>query len=194
MASLALPAIALHGRSAAAVPVAQLAQTQIRPTLKLGSTGISVEEVQALLTFLGYYTSAVNGTYQASTEQAVRMFQQDVGLTSDGIVGPATWAKLLPTPSTDFSPPAVSANAAPDDSSQNEAEDLSIRLPTLKQGVRGPAVASVQESLASLGFYTGPIDGVFGPGTEAAVMAFQRSANLAADGVIGPDTWQALLR
>jgi len=37
------------------------------------------------------------------------------------------------------------------------------------------------------------IDGKFGPRTEAAARAFQRSCDLGDDGIIGPETWGALL-
>ncbi len=184
------PLQAVHAMSPQ--PTATLAQATPRPTLKLGSTGTYVEEVQALLSLLGYYNTGVDGQYQASTEAAVGEFQRDVGLTSDGVVGPATWEKLLPTPSTNFDPPAVT-QATPD-SSQAHSGDAPVELPVLKIGMFGSAVSRVQETLADLGFYQGPIDGVFGPGTEAAVMAFQQTSGLVADGVIGPITWRELLR
>jgi len=166
-----------------------------RPLLRLGSTGNAVIELQALLTLLGYYTNAVDGEYQASTQAAVEQFQADVGLDSDGIVGPATWEKLLPTPSTDFDPPAVTA--ATDESADEAADDTKeqpVDLPVLREGMRGSAVTRVQETLRSRGFYSGSVDGVFGPATRSAVMDFQRSVGLAADGVVGPATWGALLR
>lgn len=184
----------VNGAVAASPP--EVAQTNaIRPTLRLGSTGNPVEEVQALLTLLGYFENPIDGNYQDSTETAVRAFQQDVGLNNDGIVGPATWDKLLPTPSTDFNPPEVTATASETEGGdQAEEKDEPVDLPTLRSGMYGPAVARVQETLKELGFYTGPLDGVFGPGTETAVMDFQRSVQLADDGVVGPATWGALLR
>jgi hypothetical protein len=52
----------------------------------------------------------------------------------------------------------------------------------------------VQSALAELGHDPGPIDGVMGPRTRDAVMAFQRAAGLVVDGVVGPATRGALAR
>src|SRR3989454_8043846 len=59
-------------------------------------------------------------------------------------------------------------------------------------GSKGPEVARIQKRLQELGNYLGPIDGIFGGGTEAAIRTFQQSANLAADGRVGSQTWAAL--
>lgn len=56
----------------------------------------------------------------------------------------------------------------------------------------GPEVTALQQALQAAGFSPGAIDGSFGSGTEAAVLAFQRSKGLAADGVVGPNTATAL--
>lgn len=64
--------------------------------------------------------------------------------------------------------------------------------PTLSRGSTGPYVTEVQTKLQSLGFYSGAVDGVFGPLTEQAVRDFQQSRGLAVDGVVGPNTWRAL--
>ncbi|MDW8405127.1 peptidoglycan-binding domain-containing protein [Chloroflexus sp.] len=56
-----------------------------------------------------------------------------------------------------------------------------------------PAVADAQGRLAALGFNPGPIDGLFGPATAAAVRAFRVAAGLPADDRIDCVTWQALL-
>lgn len=58
----------------------------------------------------------------------------------------------------------------------------------IKQGMRGEDVQYVQKLLADAGFYAGLLDGVFGSGTLSAVKAFQKSAGLPADGVIGKET------
>jgi peptidoglycan L-alanyl-D-glutamate endopeptidase CwlK len=62
----------------------------------------------------------------------------------------------------------------------------------LQQGSSGPPVLLLQTRLKEMGFSPGAIDGSFGPGTEAAVLAFQRSEGLLADGVVGPRTAAAL--
>jgi peptidoglycan hydrolase-like protein with peptidoglycan-binding domain len=62
----------------------------------------------------------------------------------------------------------------------------------LWQGARGPAVKKLQSSLRELGFDPGNIDGIFGPSTAAAVTAFQSDRKLFADGIAGPQTFNAL--
>jgi len=65
-------------------------------------------------------------------------------------------------------------------------------MATLKRGSKGADVKRLQKALQELGFDPGGIDGDFGGGTEGAVMAFQRSEGLLADGIAGPRTLTAL--
>jgi peptidoglycan hydrolase-like protein with peptidoglycan-binding domain len=60
-------------------------------------------------------------------------------------------------------------------------------MPSLKLGSSGPRVTALQQLLQQHGFDSGAIDGQFGPGTEAALQAFQRNVGLADDGVAGPN-------
>lgn len=62
----------------------------------------------------------------------------------------------------------------------------------LVRGEAGPAVAKLIKDLAALGIYKGVKDDVFGPGTESAVMTFQRDNGLDADGRAGPKTLSAI--
>lgn len=62
----------------------------------------------------------------------------------------------------------------------------------LKQGAKGRHARTLQSRLTELGFSPGAIDGIFGPATEAAVMAFQKSNGLLADGIVGPRTSKEL--
>lgn len=65
-------------------------------------------------------------------------------------------------------------------------------MPVLKRDSSGPDVMNLQSMLKQLGFDPNGIDGHFGPGTEAAVIAFQTSKGLVADGIVGPNTMAAL--
>ncbi|MBD0372614.1 MAG: peptidoglycan-binding protein [Pyrinomonadaceae bacterium] len=66
--------------------------------------------------------------------------------------------------------------------------------PILRLKARGEAVRALQEALAGAGLLAAAgADGIFGPGTLAAVKKFQQSKGLTADGVVGPATWEALL-
>ncbi len=62
----------------------------------------------------------------------------------------------------------------------------------LTRGERGPAVASLIADLAELGYYKGNLDDIFGYGTEAAVLAFQRDHGLKPDGIADAGTLKAI--
>lgn len=64
----------------------------------------------------------------------------------------------------------------------------------LRLNMSGRGVVALQKKLLQKGFNPGAIDGIFGNGTQAAVMAFQRSEGLLADGVVGPRTHGLLFR
>ncbi|WP_150241881.1 L,D-transpeptidase family protein [Nocardiopsis quinghaiensis] len=64
--------------------------------------------------------------------------------------------------------------------------------PEVRQGGTGPEVAAVQERLTELGYWIDGVDGRFGPNTEQAVVALQKAAGIARDGIVGPDTRSAL--
>lgn len=62
----------------------------------------------------------------------------------------------------------------------------------IKIGSKGPDVILVQKNLVTAGFSPGPIDGIFGALTDAAVRRFQAKMNLGVDGIVGPITLAAL--
>jgi GH24 family phage-related lysozyme (muramidase) len=64
--------------------------------------------------------------------------------------------------------------------------------PVLHKEDHGDAVSRLQQLLVGAGFDPGPVDGMFGSGTEAAVRAFQAAKGLDVDGVVGSQTWSAL--
>lgn len=159
-----------------------------RPTLREGSQGEAVAELQAALKLLGYYPGTVDGIYSAAMTQAVIKFQQAVGLTADGIVGQSTWERLFPkVPGAMATAPDSGCNCGANTSETAE-------FPILRLGMRGSAVRGLQERLRAKGFLQGAVDGVFGPATQAAVQAAQAQYQLTADGVVGLETWNQLMR
>ncbi|MBR0351216.1 MAG: peptidoglycan-binding protein [Clostridia bacterium] len=64
--------------------------------------------------------------------------------------------------------------------------------PGLRRGSISNYVCIAQDDLNTLGFTTGGLDGIFGQATQNAVIAYQRSKGLTADGIVGCNTWRAL--
>ena len=65
--------------------------------------------------------------------------------------------------------------------------------PTVRKGAQGNITKLLQERLVTLGYNTNGVDGIFGNGTKNAVIAFQKSKGLSADGIVGANTWRKLL-
>ncbi|TPE68012.1 hypothetical protein AMD02_015740 [Halalkalibacterium halodurans] len=66
-------------------------------------------------------------------------------------------------------------------------------LVNVRAGARGNLTRVLQALLYIKGYNPGPFDGIFGGKTESAVRAFQRDNGLTVDGIVGPQTWGALL-
>ena len=152
-------------------------------TLRRGDRGVDVAAIRATLAGMGLLhqmdsvgvTEPETGSVLALTEAifdtdletAVRAFQQDRGLIADGIVGPATQAALR------------------DASHQFGTRDLSY---IVSRPMAGDDIATLQVRLAELGFFTGVVNGTFGPETHAAVTDFQKDCGLVPDGLVGAET------
>ncbi|MBE9041776.1 peptidoglycan-binding protein [Oscillatoriales cyanobacterium LEGE 11467] len=164
-----------------------------RPVLQLGSQGTDVSELQAALKLLGYYGDVVNGVFDRSTAEAVLGFQEAAGLNPNGIVDAKTWTRLFPAMLPQSTTEPCTCN---DRNTSAAATDRSASgdLPLLRLGMQGTAVLGVQQRLQALGFFQGKPDGVFGTDTQAAVEAAQQSYDLQTDGVVGPSTWDVLMR
>lgn len=64
--------------------------------------------------------------------------------------------------------------------------------PTLRRGSLSNYVLIAQDDLNTLGYRTNGLDGIFGPATYNAVVSYQRSRGLSADGIVGCNTWRSL--
>ena len=151
---------------------------------RLGDSGDAVAEIRALLANLGllpeaggppdtFSTSDTGARFDHDMDRAVRNFQQQRGLTIDGVVGPQTYRVL------------------------DEARwRLGDRLLTHVPGnlMCGDDVLALQQRLLGLGFRVGRADGYFGHQTEQGVRDFQRNIGVPTDGTCGPATLKALSR
>ena len=172
------------GTSQPVGPSTTVTYTQ-RPTVRLGDQGSDVRYLQERLIARGHALTA-DGFFGRQTEEAVRSFQTSQGLTVDGIVGQGTWQALEGSgTSVTPAPPQPSQPAQPVQPTQP------VTRPTLRRGDNNEHVQYLQQRLVELGYYL-TADGVFGGQTESVVRSFQRANSLAADGVVGPGTWQAI--
>lgn len=123
-----------------------------------------------------------DGIFGPATKNAVIDFQKRFGLAADGIIGPATWNSLY----------NVFMGIA-------NTSGLVVPYPgvLLREGSRGDNVRLMQEYLRTISQrYNIPsvsIDGIFGPATRRAVVAFQNLFGLPADGIIGRNTWDRIV-
>lgn len=160
-------------------------------SLKTGAKGTDVKELQRRLKELGYYRSAVDGKFGRDTVNALKAFQEANGLTADGVAGKATYEALfsenvLAKGAT--ATPAATETPAP---SEDGASD-DVTWTTLRKSSAGDDVAQLQEALASLGYFTGKVDGSYGDQTVSAVKDFQKANGLTADGSAGEETQKLL--
>jgi len=131
-----------------------------RSVLKRGTRGPDVRTVQQRLGI------TADGIYGRQTVSAVKRFQRRHGLRVDGIVGRQTRARML-------GGSAGSTNM--------------WTQPTLKRGMRGQDVMSLQNRLGIRA------DGIYGPQTVSAVKRYQRTYGLKADGIFGRQTRNHML-
>ncbi len=138
------------------------------PARAVGDPGVAA--LQVALRAKGTYHGTIDGIHGTSTAAAVTRFQRRAGLAADGIAGPRTRD-------------ALGKRGRPGYGSR-----------ALAHGAVGWDVASLQFLVAWHGFPSGPIDGLFGEGTDGALRRFQSWAGLTTDGVAGRATYRALRR
>jgi N-acetylmuramoyl-L-alanine amidase len=146
-----------------------------------GDTGPAVAEIRAKLARLDllqlrpdpHDPLAGTGTaaFDDDTDRAVRAFQQQRGLTVDGVVGGTTYHAL-------------------DEARWRLGDRILSYLPA--RLLAGDDVTALQQRLLDMGFDCGRVDGLFGVETEQALREFQRNIGIPADGTCGPTTLKAL--
>ncbi|MBO5050438.1 MAG: peptidoglycan-binding protein [Oscillospiraceae bacterium] len=165
--------------------------------LRTGSTGPSVVVVQVSLNRIARNYPAIpkipanDGIFGSRTEAAVRVFQEVFNLTPDGIVGPATWYKIVRIYT------AVTALSELRSQGQQYYRINWSPPSVLQVGNTGEKVQLLQYMLSVLSEYIPSIpslsvDGVYGPATRSAVQAFQRRAGLPETGTVGQTTWDMI--
>ncbi len=150
---------------------------------ELGSTGSSVTQIQQKLHDLGFLVSNPTGYYGASTQSAVTNFQKSSGLTADGKAGPATIKALFGSSSTTSN----TSSSTTSTTSTTSSKDV------LQYGDNNKYVTELQQALYNKGFLKIKPTGYYGTSTKAAVISYQKSVGLTADGKAGPATRKALL-
>ncbi len=142
--------------------------------LRAGDLGPRVQAVRDQLVALGHLDAPRDPqepVFDTELTRAVRAFQQQRGLTADGLVGPETALAL-----------------------QSARWRLGDRILLHVPGhlLQGDDVVALQRQLQRLGVFTGRVDGLFGPQTERGLRELQRGVGLQPDGTCGPDTLRAL--
>ena len=165
--------------------------------LRVGSTGPSVVVLQVSLNRISQNYPAipkipvVDGIFGSQTEAAVRAYQRIFNLTPDGIVGPATWYSIVRRYTA-----VTRLSELRSQGQQFYAINWSPPT-TLQIGSTGEKVRLLQYMLSVLSSYIQSIppvtvDGVYGQGTRAAVLAFQRRYGLPETGTVGETTWDTI--
>ncbi|MGN7247609.1 C40 family peptidase [Janibacter anophelis] len=170
-AALGLGTATIGAQSATAAP--STSSTESTATfsglVKQGARGDLVKQIQRKVGV------SVDGVFGPATRAGVVRWQRSHGLSADGIVGPRTGTKMRLR--------SGSATAARSSRTSTRTTNFTglVRL-----GSRGDVVKQVQRKVGV------SVDGVFGSGTRAGVINWQRSHGLTADGVVGPRTGSAM--
>lgn len=159
-----------------------------------------VEEIQRVLRGAGFQPGPIDGRMGYRTRAAIREFQQKMGLKPSGKIDSTTQLALnrekeMPkqTPETksdrDLS---LEPTTQIDFKTEYITEYIKVEPDVAKE--KKDRVRQIQIALKRAGFYKGEIDGKVGPQTKGAIKAFQKSKNLAVDGIVGPRTWEELTK
>lgn len=180
-------------------PIAALTESYPGTTLRLGNSGNEVRYIQLRLNRIAKNYPSIpaipnpDGIFGPETDAAVREFQRIFGLTEDGIVGRATWYKIVQI----YGGVKRLAELASEGIFLDEVTQLQPEV--LQRGDTGNDVRELQYYLNFIGTFNNQIqpvaiDGIFGMATEQSVLDFQRYYGLPETGVVNVVTWNAMQR
>lgn len=159
-----------------------------------GDSGLAVRTVRFFLAFLGYFLPELppirlSDVFDQEMLDAVYAFQSYAGLTTDGVVGRDTWNALRRAYEDVL-------EDLPEDYQQFAREIYPGRFIVL--GDRGDTVLFLQQQLNRIAAQDPDIpavaeDGIFGRGTQAAVLALQRKLGIDPTGAVGPVLWAKIV-
>ena len=174
--------------------------------------------IQEELFVHGYDPGFVDGTMGRYTRRAIRNYQRDAGLPADGLASkelldhlnfalPKVYAGRAwqePPPPRQAAPGAPTYllpqpeaqddySYLPDQTAPQVLPEREIAPPPGGPGGPGGVVSQIQSELARLGYYNGPIDGLYGAETRRAVYRYQQDVGLPASGEIDQALLDALL-
>ncbi len=180
-------------------PIQDIVNSYPGTPLSEGSVGEDVVIIQSELNLISQNYPAIpkirnrDGVFGPETRRAVEKFQEIFNLTPDGVVGKATWYRLV-------SLYTGIKRLSELNSKGQQFYGVSFSYPdAISIDDRGEKVETAQFMLSVIGeFYSNSpviaVDGIFGPETQNAVEAFQRNNNLPVTGVIDASTWDAMYR
>ena len=177
-----------------------------------GDSGEGVKALQNRLSELGFYDGKISGNYLDGSYYAISDFQRKNGLdvtgkadvktqellydTGRALSKAATAPVLTPTPAVTLTLPPAKTPApagfntpAAGDAAQSPIPENVAYTKKLQKGSKGDNVTLLQAKLFELGYYMDEITGTYTSETKEAVIAFQQTNGLPADGITGEKTW-----
>lgn len=152
----------------------------------IGSADIinpKIEEVQVILKSEGYEPGNTDGRMGKETRDAIKSFQESIGLKSTGYIDKITLTQL------------EDSRRTKEILESKKDYSLKAKGPRQKYSQKAefrPTTKEIQTALKNAGFDSGSLDGKMGPRTRQAIKDFQKSKGLVPDGVVGPKTWTSL--
>ena len=178
-------------------PIQDITMSYPGTPMRLGSVGQNVAMFQFMINRISQNypaipkISPVTGIFEADTQSAVRVFQRIFNLTPDGVVGKATWYKMV------YLYSGILQLAELVSQGQRFVTVQFQFSGPLEEGDSGPEVGILQYMLALLAQFDSSlspisVDGQFGPATTRATRAYQQLMGLTPNGYVDEATWNSI--